>query len=193
MENYYSRQVLPEDLPVYDGLILPAFQELSQDAKKKIEAIRNLESRERSHWVSEIVEQLLAGKAEYSGKAKGDLFLEARDFVEHRINDIPSPRNLNTHLPFRMLPLKHIELNAKIIHILRNPKDVAVSAFHHSQKDVDLGHSHITSWDEFIDIFPNKWQIGDWKNWFTVAQNERFDAIYRDQMKDSDLKLIFSC
>lgn len=109
-----------------------------------------------THWVSEIVEQLVAGKAEYSDKPKGDLFLEARDFVEHRLQNIPSPRNLNTHLPYRMLPRKHIELNAKIIHILRNPKDVAVSAFHHTQKDVELGHSKIDSWDEFIDVYPIK-------------------------------------
>lgn len=29
---------------------------------------------------------------------------------------------------------------------------------------------------------------GDWKNWFTVKQNEDFNQIYEDKMKDSKLK-----
>ncbi|KAJ8314111.1 hypothetical protein KUTeg_008672 [Tegillarca granosa] len=34
-------------------------------------------------------------------------------------------------------------------------------------------------------------EVGGWKNWFTVAQNEEFNSIYQSEMKDSKLKLKF--
>lgn len=36
-----------------------------------------------------------------------------------------------------------------------------------------------------------KGQVGDWKNWFTVSQNERFDFVYSEEMKDSKLRFTY--
>ncbi|XP_046569010.1 sulfotransferase 1B1-like [Haliotis rubra] len=35
-------------------------------------------------------------------------------------------------------------------------------------------------------------EIGDWKNWFTVAENERFDQIWNAKMKDSGFKFTYT-
>ncbi|KAJ8314229.1 hypothetical protein KUTeg_008790 [Tegillarca granosa] len=37
-----------------------------------------------------------------------------------------------------------------------------------------------------------KGEVGEWKNWFTVAQSEEFDKMYHERMKNSNLNLRFS-
>lgn len=39
--------------------------------------------------------------------------------------------------------------------------------------------------------FLRKGQVGDWKNYFTLNENETFDKLYKEKMKDSGLDFIF--
>ncbi|KAK3588698.1 hypothetical protein CHS0354_028908 [Potamilus streckersoni] len=47
------------------------------------------------------------------------------------IDEIPSPRVLNSHLHLSRLPKEALEKKCKIVLILRNPRDLAVSYYHH--------------------------------------------------------------
>ena len=64
---------------------------------------------------------------------------------------LPSPRILDTHFQFQYLPHKHIENRRKIVHMIRNPKDVMVSLYYHAQKDIMLDLK--VSWNDFFEVW----------------------------------------
>ncbi|XP_048730855.1 sulfotransferase 1E1-like isoform X2 [Ostrea edulis] len=242
-----------------------------------------------THWVWEIVCMLLKNKAEYVKEIKEFSFLESIPDIK-ALDDIASPRALNTHAPYRWLPKQHLENGGKIIHVVRNPKDIAVSMFFHlgnskdrprptdfktfcemlymgpvppyggwyafekeyeqakeketlaaiftvhyesikknpiqeikrlaKYLDVDVkddvvaeiadkcsfrklkeadatlkDYSVMTKVNpkakEALSKMYRKGEIGDWKNHFTVAMNERFDARFKEEMKDSKIEVQF--
>ncbi|XP_050402157.1 sulfotransferase 1C2 [Patella vulgata] len=51
---------------------------------------------------------------------------------------------------------------------------------------------HFTGMVEGQSIMYRKGEVGDWKNWFTVALNEWFDQIYAQKMSDSKLQFKYS-
>ncbi|XP_069131648.1 sulfotransferase 1B1-like [Argopecten irradians] len=284
--------------PIYDGCMLPKFPSIMANTEKYMEAVRNFDSKESdillctyakagTHWVHEIVSMILQGGTEYTKGHKGGAMME-RDVDQ--LNDLPSPRFINTHFAFRHLPKKHVENGYKIIHVSRNPKDVMVSFYHHALNDPfaacaeedfpgtwsdyiqdmcenrhnfyggfvkyerewedakktkavtnvhsvfyedlkknpvaeitrlaaflnkdlspqlieeiaekcsfwNLAHA-VKSGKKGVDYVPlfsknkknfiyRKGTTGDWKNWFTVAQNEMFDQMLERGFKGSDLK-----
>ena len=78
------------------------------------------------------------------------------DFMSpEQIGTLKSPRVLNTHHPPHLLPKDIKEKkNVKIVYIYRNPKDVAVSAFHHFTKAMEMVDCNAGDLDRFKKAFP---------------------------------------
>lgn len=84
-------------------------------------------------------------------------------------NALPSPRLIKSHLPAWLLPRQVWTKKPKIIYVYRNPKDAAVSYFHHWRGMVgyqgtkaDFMHSFIDGYVNFTPCWPHVldfWQL----------------------------------
>ncbi|XP_052702764.1 sulfotransferase 1B1-like [Crassostrea angulata] len=125
------------DYPTHEGVRLPKVEPLLRDAGKVINDIQDLKlgpeavilatfPRSGTHWVYEITHMLLTRNANYNTVSREATFLEGLpdlgplQFYNHIVS---------THLQFKWLPKQHVERGGKIIYVIRNPKDVAVSFF----------------------------------------------------------------
>lgn len=102
-----------------------------------------------THWVWEIITMLLKQKAEYHPLTREHVFLDVIDDLSS-LDTLPSPRVFNTHMPYRWLPREHFKAGRKVVNVIRNPKDVAVSWYCHWHSSNELGCGSI-SWSEFFE------------------------------------------
>ncbi|XP_013410941.1 sulfotransferase 1A1 [Lingula anatina] len=69
-----------------------------------------------------------------------------------KIASSSAPRLLKTHMLYRYLPKQSQQKRVPMIHVLRNPKDVAVSYYHFYRSNALFGKFR-GSWDEFFNLF----------------------------------------
>ncbi|KAJ8245629.1 hypothetical protein GJAV_G00272790 [Gymnothorax javanicus] len=102
-----------------------------------------------THWLVEILKNL------HSCTDRQMTLTSPLEFQDPaRINELrnlPGPRVIPTHLPQNMVPRQVLSKNCKVIYVIRNPKDTAVSMFHYYQQNPHL--PSIQKWAAFLDLF----------------------------------------
>lgn len=142
-----------------EGICLPTIFETNRPLPEHIECLKALDMREDdivlmaytkagTHWLWEITTMLMSGKPEYDKRAKENAMMEARSIESMQAE--ASPRILNTHLPFKLLPRQILEKKVKVLHVHRNIKDVFVSMFFHFKQ---LPGSEGLNWEKFEKLF----------------------------------------
>ena len=114
-----------------------------------------------THWVWEMTSMVMKGKAEHEVLPKESSMLEFQ--TPARLAELPSPRILNGHQMPSFLPEQMFTKKIKIIHVYRNPKDVAVSLFHFSKKMPmflpSMENKPYDSFSEFLPYFTGEYGV----------------------------------
>ncbi|KAJ0000160.1 hypothetical protein NQD34_012002 [Periophthalmus magnuspinnatus] len=103
------------------------------------------------------------------------------------VDKLKSPRALTSHFLYELMPASFHQSKAKVIYVMRNPKDIAVSFyyFHHSASFLeDPG-----TFEEFLDKFlEGKLVFGKWtdhiKSWKNAKLRDRIIYITYEEMKE---------
>ncbi|XP_077984773.1 sulfotransferase 1C2-like isoform X1 [Glandiceps talaboti] len=101
------------------------------------------------------------------------------------LDSMRSPRLIKTHLPLELIPKQVFEKKPKILYVVRNPKDVAVSNFNFNE----VFGTDDTFGDFLEDFMEGEVTFGSWfdhtKGWLRHSQDEhvmvlRFEDIIQD-------------
>ncbi|KAF1542695.1 Sulfotransferase 6B1, partial [Eudyptula minor] len=158
----------------YQGTLYP----VTVCSVEMFQALENLEARRDDmvlvvsypkcdvNWLIQILSDLIFTAIQSKPVSTELPFIECGDPDKYqRMKQVPSPRILATHLNYDCLPKSVFKNKAKILVLLRNPKDTAVSFFHF-HNNVPSVPSY-SSWDEFFSEFMNG-KVG-WGSYFDHA------------------------
>ncbi|XP_054898145.1 sulfotransferase family 2, cytosolic sulfotransferase 3 isoform X1 [Poeciliopsis prolifica] len=101
------------------------------------------------------------------------------------VDKLPSPRALVTHFPYSFMPPSFHTSKAKVIYVLRNPKDVLVSSYYFHQMAAFLEDPG--TFDEFMEKFlDGRVVFGKWtdhvKSWRNAELGDRMLFITYEEM-----------
>ncbi|XP_077342482.1 sulfotransferase 6B1-like [Lithobates pipiens] len=150
-----ASKMTPEELKFsYKGILYPTIL----CSEETFQAMEKLEAREDdvlivtypkcgTNWTLQILhETLLEVNKKEPTMIKGMLEFGKPEKYEY-LSQQPSPRVLATHIPCEDIPKNFFEKKTKVLLILRNPKDTAVSYYHFTNKNPTL--PTYESWDLF--------------------------------------------
>ncbi|KAM4820403.1 sulfotransferase 6B1-like [Thomomys bottae] len=182
-----SAQSQQSQLHKFQGVLYPAVA-----AEELLNSLDSFEAREDdvflvsypksgTHWVAEVIEQVSRERLALTSPLElGDIskFEELKTYSRRRL--IP------THLSYAMLPLAIKEKQCKIIYVVRNPKDTAVSLFHYYQDNPNL--PSVETWAAFFELFLRGDVVyGSWFDhilgWEEHRHDENILMLYYEEMK----------
>ncbi|XP_074393520.1 sulfotransferase 6B1-like isoform X2 [Zonotrichia albicollis] len=149
-----------------------------------------------TNWLSQILTDLIAisqkktpGSESSVNAEEQEAYLEVGDAGKYeRMTKLPSPRLMVTHLRPENLPKSIFQSNAKILLLIRNPKDVATSYFHFSNGLAFL--PSYETWDDFFtDFMTKKMAWGCYleylSEWNKYADKENIMTITYEEVKEN--------
>ncbi|XP_069048170.1 sulfotransferase 6B1-like [Lepisosteus oculatus] len=142
-----------------------------------------------THWLTEIMKNLYHCNSDNNATGQVTLTsaLEFGDLSKFDdLRNLPSKRLIPTHLSHDMIPVQFKTKKCKMIYVIRNPKDTAVSMFHYYQQNPLL--PKIEKWSTFLDMFlKGEVVYGSWidhvQSWEKNQHDENTLFLYYESMK----------
>ena len=144
-------------------------------------------------WMEQVI-HLLLNYGEQGSKVLGDavpwvetLPNRAQGFKKF-LEEMTGRRLFTSHLPYSLMPGRH-NSSARFVYVARNPKDVAVSTYHHDRSK----HGYEGSWEEHFNLFiEGKVMFGSYFNhvlpwWEAARQKDNILFVKYEDMKQ-DMK-----
>nr|BBB86724.1 sulfotransferase [Watasenia scintillans] len=167
----------------YNGFLVPPWENVGERLDKLPDmTLRNDDAillsymKSGCHWVWEISNMLRRGHCEYEPNLKDVVMLELSDQSEVDLQ--PSPRVLNSHMMFEHLPRDMLAKRTKMIFVMRNPRDIVVSSYHHIYQMKDF-YKYDGNWNGYFDLYM-KGQV-NYGKWFDyMLEWEKFFKSHPD-------------
>ncbi|XP_072463318.1 sulfotransferase 2A1-like isoform X2 [Notamacropus eugenii] len=109
-------------------------------------------------------------------------------------NEVNGPRFYSSHLPIQLFPKSYFHSKAKIIYVMRNPRDVVVSFYYFTR--MAKFYEHIESFSELLEMFSQgNVPFGSWfdhiRGWLSLKDNENFliltyEELLHDMLRNVD-------
>uniref|UniRef100_G3TR40 Sulfotransferase n=1 Tax=Loxodonta africana TaxID=9785 RepID=G3TR40_LOXAF len=145
---------------------------------------------EGTHWIAEVIENIPNARLTLTSPIE---FGDISKFEELKM--VSKQRVIPTHLSYDMLPMKIkiTKCSYKVIYVVRNPKDTAVSLYHYYRDNPNLPPT--ATWAEFLELFLRGDVVyGSWfdhvLSWEDHKNDENVLIIFYEEMKKDVSKTI---
>ena len=200
-QNYSEAwlQIIMEELHKVSGLIVPHF--ITQD---EVDRLKDFPLRPDDVWVVAYPKagttwtQQIVRLIRHGGKDDGKVLSESVPWLEAlshmyphlKVDELPLPRTFQSHFKYDIMPCGlPSETPCKYIYVARNPKDLAVSYYHHHRGFKQL-HRVEAEWESFLEMFASgQIHFGDYfdhvLSWWTHRSDDNVLFLkYEDMKKD---------